>query len=46
MKRQIEMEKLRLEHEGNIRLKKAELEERIRLETTKRENRLQRERLE
>ena len=46
IKRQVEMERLRLEHEDRIRVEKAEREERIRLETVEREERMHRERLE
>ena len=46
IKRQIEMEKIRLEHEDRKRAEKAEREERIRLETIEREDRLLREKLE
>ena len=54
IKRQVEMEKLRLEHENRIRVENAEheerlrheREERIRLETLEREDRLLREKIE
>ena len=46
IKRQVEMEKIRLEHEDRIRAEKAEREERIRLETIEREDRLLREKSE
>ena len=41
IKKQINIEKIRLEHEEKIGLEKAEREERIRLETIEREDRLQ-----
>ena len=40
IRRQIEMEKLRLEHEERLRHEKEEREDRIRLETIEREDRL------
>ena len=46
IKRQPEMDRLRLEHEDRIRAEKAEREERIRLETVEREERNHREKLE
>ena len=45
IKRQIEMERIRLEHEGRTRAVKAEREERIWLGTVEREDRMHRERL-
>ena len=46
IKRHVEMEKVRLEHEDRIRTKTAEREERKRLETIEREDRLSREKIE
>ena len=46
IKRQVEMERLRLEHEDRIKAEKAERKERIRLETAEREERMHREKLE
>ena len=46
IKRQVEMEKLRLEHENRIRLENAEREERLRLEKEEREDRIGLETLE
>ena len=46
IKRQVEMEKLRLEHGERLRREKEEREDRIRLETMEREDRLLRQKLE
>ena len=46
IKRQVEMEKLRLEHENRIRLENAEREERLRREKEEREDRIRLETLE
>ena len=46
IKRQVGMERLRLEHEDKIRAEKAEREDRIRLETVERVERMHREKLE
>ena len=46
IKRQVEMEKLRLEHENRIRLENAEPEERLRREKEEREDRIRLETLE
>ena len=46
IKRQVEMEKLRLEHENRIRLENAEREERLRRENEERKDRIRLETLE
>ena len=46
IKRQVEMEKLRLEHENRIRVENAEREERVRREKEEREERIRLETLE
>ena len=46
IKRQVEMEKLRLEHENRIRVENAEREERLRREKEEREDRIRLETLE